>query len=274
VSLTGENGIMVVSKDPVRVQTHPTAIIDPTVELGAGVTVGPFSILGSGVTIGAGTQIGPHVLIERDTVLGVDCRIHKGAVLGTDPQDLKYAGEPTRLIVGDRTVIREYATLNRGTTALGYTEVGSDCLLMAYTHVAHDCRIGDRVILSNSVNMGGHVSIGDWAIVGGLTPIHQFVRIGPHAFVGGASRVSKDIPPYVKAAGSPVQLYGLNSVGLQRRGFSEDVRRELKRAYRLFFASSYNTSQALARAREELRELPEIEVFLSFFEASERGVSV
>ncbi len=265
---------MVVSGDPMRIHIHPTAIIDPTAELASGVTVGPYSIVGPGVTVGAGTQIGPHALIERDTVLGADCRIHKGAVLGTDPQDLKYAGEPTRLMVGDRTVIREYATLNRGTTALGYTEVGSDCLFMAYSHVAHDCRIGDHVILSNSVNMGGHVSIGDWAIVGGLTPIHQFVRIGPHAFVGGASRVSKDIPPYVKAAGSPVQLYGLNSVGLQRRGFSDDVRRELKRAYRLFFGSTYNTSQALARAREELRELPEIEVFLSFFEASERGVSV
>jgi len=253
---------------------HSTAIVDPTAEIGTGVTIGPYSIVGPGVTIGPGTKIGPDVLIERDTVLGESCAIHKGAVLGTDPQDLKYAGEPTRLIVGDRTVIREYATLNRGTTALGYTQVGSDCLLMAYSHVAHDCQLGDHVILSNAVNMGGHVSIGDWAIVGGLTPIHQFVRIGPHAFVGGASRVAKDIPPYVKAAGSPVQLYGLNSVGLQRRGFSDDVRRELKRAYRLFFGSTYNTSQALARAREELRDLPEIEVFLSFFEASERGVSV
>lgn len=274
MSLTSESPIMAVKTDPEEVRIHPTAIVDGEATLGEGATVGPFAIVGPGVSIGPRTRIGPHVLIERDTVVGADCEIYKGAVLGTDPQDLKYAGEPTRLIVGDRTVIREYATLNRGTTALGFTEVGSDCLLMAYTHVAHDCRLGNHVILSNSVNMGGHVSIGDWAIVGGLTPIHQFVRIGPHAFVGGASRVSKDIPPYVKAAGSPVQLYGLNSVGLQRRGFSEDVRRELKRAYRLFFASSYNTSQALARAREELRDLPEIEVFLSFFEASERGVSV
>jgi UDP-N-acetylglucosamine acyltransferase len=253
---------------------HPTAIIDPTVQIGEGTSVGPFTIIGPNVVIGGECRIGPHVLIERDTTLGSGCVIHNGAVLGTDPQDLKYSGEPTRLLVGDRTVIREYATLNRGTTALGHTEVGSDCLLMAYTHVAHDCTIGDHVILSNAVNMGGHVSIDDWAIVGGVTPIHQFVRIGTHAFVGGASRVAKDIPPYVKAAGSPVQLYGLNSVGLQRRGFSEDVRRELKRAYRLFFASSYNTSQALARAREELRDIPEIGTFLAFFETSERGVSV
>jgi UDP-N-acetylglucosamine acyltransferase len=265
---------MLVSSDPSGVGIHPTAIVDDAAEVGDGVVIGPYSIVGPGVTIGANTRIGPHVLIERDTTLGVDCVIHKGAVLGTDPQDLKYAGEPTTLTVGDRTVIREYATLNRGTSALGFTEVGSDCLLMAYTHVAHDCRLGDHVILSNAVNMGGHVTIGDWAIVGGVTPIHQFVRIGQHAFVGGASRVAKDIPPYVMAAGSPVQLRGLNSVGLQRRGFAEDVRRELKRAYRLFFASSYNTSQALARARDELRSIPEIEIFLSFFEATERGVSV
>jgi UDP-N-acetylglucosamine acyltransferase len=152
--------------------------------------------------------------------------------------------------------------------------VGSDCLLMTYTHVAHDCRLGDHVILSNAVNMGGHVVIGDWAIIGGLTPIHQFVRIGEHAFVGGASRVAKDIPPFVKAAGSPLQLYGLNGVGLQRRGFSEEVRRELKRAYRLFFASSYNTTQALEQARQDLRSYPEVETFLSFFEATERGVSI
>jgi UDP-N-acetylglucosamine acyltransferase len=264
---------VVLTPDAGAPRVHETAIVDPSAELAEGVTVGPYSIIGPNVKIGPGTEIGPHVLIEKDTRIGSGCRIHKGAVLGTDPQDLKYRGEETQLIVGDRTVIREYATLNRGTAARGYTSVGNDCLLMAYTHVAHDCQLGDHVILSNAVNMGGHVTIGDWAIVGGITPIHQFVRIGCHAFVGGASRVAKDIPPYVKAAGSPVQLYGLNSVGLQRRGFSEDVRRELKRAYRLFFASSYNTSQALARAREELRAIPEIEIFLSFFEETERGVS-
>lgn len=274
MSSTVELQNMPVATDRTGVRIHPTAIVDAGAELGKGVAIGPYAIIGPRVTIGAGTEIGPHVLIECDTAIGSDCRIHNGAVLGTDPQDLKYSGEVTQLVIGDRTVVREYATLNRGTSALGYTEVGSDCLLMAYTHVAHDCRLGSHVILSNAVNMGGHVTIGDWAIVGGMTPIHQFVRIGPHAFVGGGSRVSKDIPPYVKAAGSPVQLYGLNSVGLQRRGFSEDVRRELKRAYRLFFASSYNTSQALARAREELRDLPEIETFLTFFEASERGVSI
>ena len=253
---------------------HPTAIVHETAEVAPDVSIGPYSIVGPGVIVGAATRIGPHVLIERDVTVGAGCVLHKGAVLGTDPQDLKYEGEPTRLIIGERTVIREYATLNRGTTALGHTSIGSECLLMAYTHVAHDCQIGDHVILSNSVNMGGHVTIEDWVIVGGGTQIHQFVRIGCHSFVGGASAVRKDIPPYVKASGSPMQLYGLNTVGLQRRGFSEEVRRELKRAYRLFFASSYNTTQALTRARDELRSLPEIETFLAFFEESGRGVSV
>jgi UDP-N-acetylglucosamine acyltransferase len=264
---------MLASSRSSHVDIHPTAIVDEAAELEEGVTVGPYSIIGPSVRIGAGTEIGPHVLIDKHTTVGQQCVIFKGAVLGTDPQDLKYAGEPTTLHVGDRTQIREYCTLNRGTTSTGKTVVGSDCLLMAYVHVAHDCRVGDHVILANSVNMAGHVTIDDWVIISGLTPIHQFVRIGAHSFVGGASRVVKDIPPYVKAAGNPIQLYGLNSVGLQRRGFPEDVRRELKRAYRLFFASAYNTSQALARAREELRELPEIDVFLSFFEDSQRGVS-
>lgn len=252
---------------------HPTALVDDTAELAEDVVVGPYTIIGPRVRVGRGTRIGPHVLLERDTTVGEDCVIYKGAVLGTDPQDLKYQDEATTLSVGDRTVIREYCTLNRGTTALGYTSVGSDCLLLAYVHVAHDCQVGDHVVLSNSVNMGGHVAIEDWVVVGGGTQIHQFVRIGCHAFVGGASAVRKDIPPFVKAAGAPIQLYGLNSVGLQRRGFSDEVRRELKRAYRLFFGSTYNTTQALARARDELRALTEIETFLAFFEASERGVS-
>lgn len=252
---------------------HPTAIIDPAAQLGEDVSVGPFSIIGPNVVVGARTTIASHVLIERDTEVGEDCRISQGAVLGTDPQDLKYKGEPTRLVVGARTVIREYATLNRGTLASGLTSVGSDCMLMSYVHVAHDCVLGDHVILANAVNLAGHVTIGDWVIVGGMTPVQQFVRIGAHAFVGGQSRIAKDIPPFVKAAGIPVELYGLNSVGLQRRGFDEETRRELKRAYRLFFGSTHNTTQALARAREELRSLPEVEQFLGFFESSTQGVS-
>src|SRR5690554_1009096 len=250
-------------------EVHPTAVVDPSVELGADVVVGPYTVIGPNVVIGNGTRIGPHVLIERDTVIGADCQIHKGAVLGTDPQDLKFEGGETQLIIGDRTVVREYARLNRGTAAHGRTEIGNDCLLMAYVHVAHDCVLGDHVILSNAVNMGGHVIIEDWAIVGGLTAIHQFVRIGCHAFVGGASRVQKDVAPYVRAAGNPIELAGLNTVGLQRRGMPVAVRRELKRAYRLFFNSTLNVSQALEQARTELEPYPEIQRLLAFVEESE-----
>jgi UDP-N-acetylglucosamine acyltransferase len=253
---------------------HPGAMVDDGAVLGSGVTVGAGTIIGPGVVVGEGTEIGANVLIERDTVVGRECRIFHGAVLGTEPQDLKFEGESAPLVIGDRTVIREYATLNRGTRATGRTAVGSDCLLMAYSHVAHDCHLGDRVVIANAVNMGGHVTIGDWAIVGGMTPIHQFVRIGEHAFVGGASRVSKDVAPYVRAAGDPLVLSGLNSVGLRRRGFGPAVRLELKRAYRMFFLSELNVSQAIERARQELDLLPEVERFIAFFESTERGVSL
>lgn len=251
---------------------HPTAVVHDDVVLGAGVTIGPGAVIGPGVVIGDGTEIGSHVLIERDTVLGRECRLHHGAVVGSAPQDLKFEGERTEVVIGDRTVVREYVTINRGTRASGRTSVGNDCLLMAYVHVAHDCHLGDRVVLANAVNMGGHVTIGDWAIVGGMTPIHQFVRIGEHAFVGGASRVAKDVAPYVRCAGNPLEMSGLNSVGLRRRGFDAAVRLELKRAYRLFFLSTLNVSQAIARARAELDLLPEVEQFVRFFEQSERGV--
>ena len=259
-------------RDEVRV--HETALVDSGAELSPGVEVGPFSIVGPGITVGAGTTIGPHVLLERDTTVGRDCQISYGAVLGTDPQDLKFQGEETVLEVGDRTVIREYATLNRGTAASGRTVVGSDCLLMAYTHVAHDCEIGNHVILSNAVNMAGHVAIEDWVIVGGLSPIHQFVRIGAHAFVGGASRIAQDVPPYVRVAGSPPRLYGLNSVGLDRRGLSEEVRRALKSAYRILFQSGLNVTQGLARAEAEVEQLPEVRHLLTFIRSSERGITV
>jgi UDP-N-acetylglucosamine acyltransferase len=251
---------------------HPSAVIHDDAVLGAGVTVGPGTIIGPGVVIGDGTEIGSNVLIERDTVVGRECRLHHGAVLGSDPQDLKFEGERAQVVIGDRTVIREYVTINRGTRASGRTSIGSDCLLMAYVHVAHDCHLGDRVILANAVNMGGHVTIGDWAIVGGMTPIHQFVRIGEHAFVGGAARVAKDVAPYVRCAGNPLEMSGLNSVGLRRRGFDPAVRMELKRAYRMFFLSHLNVSQAIERARAELEPIPEVERFVAFFEESERGV--
>lgn len=253
---------------------HDTAVVDPTALVADDVVVGPYTVVGPNVRIGAGTVVGPHVHIVRDTTIGENCKIHHGAALGGDPQDLKYGGEFAELIVGNNTVIREFVTLNRGTSAHGKTVVGSNCLLMAYAHVAHDCVLGDHVILANAVNMGGHVLIEDHVIVGGLTAIHQFVRIGKHAFVGGSAAVMKDVPPFVKAAGNPLKLYGLNSLGLQRRGFSESTRMTLKRAYRFLFSSSLNIGQALAQARSELEMSPDVEHFLSFIEASERGVTV
>ena len=255
-------------------EIHPQAIVHDSAQLDEGVRVGPWALVGPDVKVGAGTIIGPGALVERDTTVGRDCRIHKGAVLGTDPQDLKFEGERTELVVGDRTVIREYATLNRGTSASGRTVVGSDCLLMAYTHVAHDCVLGDHVILSNAVNMAGHVTLEDWVIVGGVTPIHQFVRVGTHAFVGGGSRISQDVPPFCRVAGSPPKLYGLNSVGLERRGFSSETRALLKRVYRILFQSNLNVSQGVARAREEVEAVPEVAHFLDFIEDSERGITI
>ena len=252
---------------------HETAIVDEAAELGRGVVVGPWALIGPGVRVGDGTDIGPRVLIERDTVVGEDCRIANGAVLGTDPQDLKYRGERSTLQVGDRTVIREFATLNRGTSASGRTVVGTDCLLMAYTHVAHDCELGNHVILANSVHMGGHVLIEDWAIVGGVTPIHQFVRIGAHAFVGGGSRVPQDVPPYCRVAGNPPRLYGLNTVGLERRGLSEETRRALKQAYRLLFKGEESLTQAVGRVEREVPGIPEVKHLLQFIRASERGIT-
>ncbi len=261
-------------KESLATRIHATAIVDPAAHLDDDVEVGAYALVGPGVRVGTGTRVMPHAVLVRDTTIGERCEIHHGAVVGGDPQDKKFEDEHTVCLIGNDTVIREFVTVNRGTRALGRTQVGDGCLLMAYVHVAHDCQIGDGVILSNAVNLAGHVTIDEMAIVGGMTPIHQFVRIGAHAFVGGGSRVQKDVPPYVKAAGNPIQLFGLNSVGLDRRGFPENVKLELKRAYRLFFQSKLNISQALERAREELHPYPEIVRFLTFIAESERGVTV
>ncbi|OLC02867.1 MAG: acyl-[acyl-carrier-protein]--UDP-N-acetylglucosamine O-acyltransferase [Gemmatimonadetes bacterium 13_1_40CM_70_15] len=253
---------------------HRTALIDPTAELGPDVAVGPFAIVGPRVTVGDHTQIAAHAVLERTTRIGRGVKIGYGTVIGNDPQDLKYKGEETWVQIGDGTIIREYCTINRGTTATGKTSVGQRCFIMTYVHIAHDCAIGSDVILANGIQMAGHVTVEDRAIISGLVPIHQFVRIGTYAFVGGGSRVNQDVPPYTKAVGNPVHLYGLNSVGLQRAGFSPDVKLALKRAYRLLFNSDLTVSQGIARARAELPPLPEVEKFLSFIEASQRGVMV
>lgn len=252
---------------------HPTALVDPSARVDPTAHVGPGAILGPGVEVGKDARIGPRVLVERDTVVGDGCRVHFGAVLGSDPQDLKYAGEPTRLEVGPRTVIREFCTLNRATTATGVTRVGSDCLLMAYTHVAHDCRVGDHVILANAVTMGGHCEIGDWVILGGLVGIHQFTRIGPHAFVGGCSRVVQDVPPFLMAVGNPCEPRGINVVGLRRRGFVPSDVEALRRAYRaLFMSRTRNLGQSLAELEAEGGVTAPVADLLAFIRASERGV--
>ena len=262
------------SEATIPASIHPTAIIDETAELAADVSVAPYAVIGPNVVIGARSKIGAHVAIERDTVIGEDCRVHAGAVLGGDPQDLKYAGEASRLVVGDRTVVREFVTLNRGSAARGSTDVGTDCLIMAYAHVAHDCVIGDHVVIANAVNMGGHAIVGDWVVIGGMSAVHQFAHIGDHAFIGGMSAVRKDVPPYVKASGNPMRLFGLNAVGLQRRGFTSETRTEIRRAYRILFQSKKNLGDAMDEVRSTLELSPQLEHFLQFIERSKRGVTV
>ncbi len=251
---------------------HPSAVVDPSAELGDDVEIGPWALVGPRCVVGNGSVLSPRATLERDVTLGQRVRIGVGSVVGGDPQDLKYQGEDTRVEIGDDTVLREYVTVNRGTSHSWVTKVGKACFLMSYVHLAHDCALGDGVIISNGTQLAGHVVIEDRATISGLCAAHQFVRIGTHAFVGGCSRVAQDVPPFVKAVGNPVRLFGLNSIGLQRQGFDEPVVRELKRAYRLLFRSEHNVSQGLVRAREECDDMPEITHFLDFIEHSQRGV--
>jgi UDP-N-acetylglucosamine acyltransferase len=253
---------------------HPTAIVSDDAKLGADVEIGPFAIVGEGCTIGDRTVIAPRATLERNVILGADVKVGSGSILGGEPQDLKFQGEYTTVEVGDGTTIREYTTINRGTTQSFKTTIGKNCFVMSYVHLAHDCHIGDGVILTNAVQLAGHVSVGDKAIIAGMSAAHQFVRIGHYAFVGGCSRISQDVPPFVKAVGNPIKLYGLNSVGLQRNNFPEDVVRELKRAYRLFFRSELNVTQAKERAATELKPFPEVQELLRFLEETGRGVVV
>jgi UDP-N-acetylglucosamine acyltransferase len=251
---------------------HPTAIIAPSAVIGSGVEVGPYAYIGDECVVGDGCVIAMRATLERNVTLASGVRIGIGSVIGGDPQDLKYKGEHTTVEIGENTVVREYATINRGTSHSEKTSVGSGSFLMSYVHLAHDCQIGDGVIIGNGTQLAGHVQINDRAIVSGLVAVHQFARIGRHSFVGGCSRVAKDVPPYLKAVGNPVKLYGLNSVGLQRSGFEDEIVRELKRAYRLVFRSELNVTQAVERARAELKSLPEVLLFLQFIEESERGI--
>lgn len=255
------------------VTIDPTARVEKGAELGEDVQVGPWCQVGPQVRLGDGCILDSMVKVAGATELGPGCHLHHGAVVGTPPQDLKYRGAIARVRVGARTVFREYSTVNMPTAEGETTQIGSDCLIMAYAHVAHNCQLGDHVILANAVNLAGHIEIGDYAIIGGVTPVHQFVKIGAHSIIGGGSRVPTDVAPYVKAAGSPLRVFGLNIIGLQRRGFSPEVQQVLKRLYRIFFRTPLLKEQALAAIREELPDIPEVRVFVDFVQRSERGLA-
>ena len=255
------------------VRIHATAIVDPRASLGEDVEVGPFAIVGPQVALGDRTRIDAHALVTGWTTLGSDNHVHHGAVLGSPPQDLKYSGQPSRLVVGDHNVFREYVTANLATEPGEATRIGSQCLLMAYSHVAHNCAVGDRVVIANAVQLAGYVIVDDWAIVGGGTVVHQFARIGRHSMIGGGSRVSQDIAPFVRSAGSPPRNAGINAIGLERRGFPPRTREAIERAYRIFFRDGATAAKAVAMIRRELPGIPEAEHFARFCETSVRGIT-
>jgi len=249
------------------------AVVSPQANIAEGVQVGPFSIIGADVTIGAGTWIGPHVVIKGPASIGVDNKIFQFASVGEDPQDKKYQGEQTLLTIGDRNVIREFVTINRGTVqGDGVTRIGDDNLLMAYTHVAHDCRIGNQVVLSNVATLGGHVEVGDFAILGGLSAVHQFTKIGVHCFIANNAAVTRDVPPYVMAVGQPAEPHSVNTIGLQRRGFSSEQILNIRRAYRILYRSGLKLKAALEELDKEAVSQPEIRPFIDFIRLSSRSI--
>jgi UDP-N-acetylglucosamine acyltransferase len=249
------------------------AIVSPEAQLAPDVSVGPFSIIGPQVQIGPRTVIGPHAVINGPTTIGADNRIFQFASIGDAPQDKKYRGEPTRLEIGDRNVFRENCTINRGTTHdKGVTRIGNDNLFMAYSHVAHDCVVGDQTVFANCASLAGHVEIGDWAILGGLTAVHQFSKIGAHAFLGGGSIVQRDVPPYIMVAGNPATPHAVNSEGLRRRGFTEEQIRDIREAYRILYRSELRLSEALTALAPLAQARPEIRAFVDFIHASARGL--
>jgi UDP-N-acetylglucosamine acyltransferase len=249
------------------------AIVSPDARLASDVAVGPFSIIGPQVQIGARTVIGPHAVVTGSTTIGEDNRIFQFASIGDAPQDKKYRGEPTQLIIGDRNVFRESCTINRGTTHdKGVTLIGSDNLFMAFSHVAHDCVIGNNTVFANSVAMGGHVEVGDWVILGGLVAVHQFTKIGAHAFLGGGAILSRDVPPYVMVAGNPAVPHGVNAEGLRRRGFTEEQIRHIRDAYRVLYRADLKLADALARLAPLAEEHAEIRSFVEFIQGSTRSL--
>lgn len=252
---------------------HPTAIIHPGAKLGAGVSVGAYSIIDEHVEIGDNTRIGPHVVITGNTKIGCDNRIFQFCSIGEIPQDKKYAGEPTRLEIGDRNTIREYCTFNLGTVQdAGVTRMGSDNWIMAYVHVAHDCQVGNHTTFANNSQLAGHVHVDDWAILGGYTGVHQFCRIGAHTMTAVGTVVLQDVPPYVMAAGNTATPFGINAEGLKRRGFSPEALMALKRAYRTLYKSGLMLEEARAKLEEEAKTHPEVVPILDFLAVSKRGI--
>ena len=253
---------------------HPTAVVDPGAQLGRNVSVGAYTVIGGDVIVGDDCEIGPHVVIEGDTQIGEKTTISQFASIGAPPQDITYRGEKTGVRIGRRVVVREYVTVHRG-TAKGreLTIVGDASFLMAYCHVAHDCKLGEGVIMANSAHLGGHIEIGAKAILGGLVAVHQFVRVGEFALVGGVSGVAKDVPPYTLASGARIYVYGLNEVGLRRNGFSRETLSTLKKAFKIAFRSSLKITQAVEKIRAELSDTPEALHFAEFLATSRRGVA-
>jgi UDP-N-acetylglucosamine acyltransferase len=253
---------------------HPTAIIDPKAEIDTDVEIGPYSVIRDHVSVGSGTVIGSHVMVDRYVSIGPECHLFQYASVGTPPQAVKFKGEKTFVKIGRGTVVREFTTINRGTDfGTGVTEIGEENLLMAYSHVAHDCQTGRKVILANNATLAGHITIGDYVTVGGLVAIHQFVRIGEYAYVGGKTGVPKDIPPYVIATGDRARLCGLNRVGLKRHGFPVTTVNELKKVYRIFFRIGITLNEAIERALAEVDHLPEVINFINFIKSSQRGIT-
>ncbi|MDD3806435.1 MAG: acyl-ACP--UDP-N-acetylglucosamine O-acyltransferase [Candidatus Marinimicrobia bacterium] len=251
---------------------HKLAVVSPKAELGKDVYIGPYSVVNEDVIIGDGTHIAEHAIIRPGARIGTNCKIFSGAIISEISQDLKYKGEKTETFIGDRTIVREYATIHKGTAHRMKTVVGSDCLLMAYVHIAHDCIIGNNCIISNATQLAGHVRVEDKVTIGGMTGIHQFVQIGTHAFVGGYLRVGKDIPPYILAAGVPARFAGINHRGLERAGFSSDVIKTLKEFYHIIYRSEYNVSDALKYIENNVELIPETKHAIEFIKSSQRGL--
>jgi len=255
---------------------HPTAIISPKAELAEDVTVGAYSIIGQDVTIGSATEVGHHIVIEGKTTIGENNHIYPFVSLGLSPQDITYAGEETRVIIGNNNIIRENVTIHRGTSrGEGITRIGNGVFLMAYVHVAHDCQIGNGVLMANTATLGGHVQVGECAVIGGIVAVHQFVRVGEYSCVGGFSAVRMDIPPYMLASGAVgAKLYGANLIGLRRNGFSEKSIEAIKKFYRIFFRSGLSLKEAVQKAREDIEPLPEVEKLIEFVSfSSHRGLT-